>query len=121
MISNRNKLYGGLLGLLMLAGCGSGSDTSDSATTKATPEQSDPLSQASPGTGSGTLTTKAPAALGSQDISAELLSSLLMQGTTGNGKVDRQRSRIQFERTNVSFKNDTKPYNIPYNDFSIQS
>ena len=92
MISNRNKLYGGLLGLLMLAGCGSGSDTSDSATTKATPEQSAPLSQASPGTGSGTLTTKAPAALGSQDISAELLSSLLMQGTTGNGKVDEFRA-----------------------------
>lgn len=95
MISNSNKLCGSLLGLLMLAGCGSGSDTTDSNTTKATPAQPDTLSQASSETGTTlatTLATKAPAAIGSRDISAELLSSLLIQGTTGNGKVDEFRA-----------------------------
>lgn len=86
MISNRNKLCTGLLGLLMMAGCGSSTDSADSHTPKATGAQDQPAQAA--GESQAQVATKAPAAVGSADISAELLAAILTHGSTGNGKVD---------------------------------
>ncbi len=87
MNSSGKQLHASLLCLLLLAGCGSGSDSSSGADPKSLAAENDPSATAGPPTDTST-TRSSKAIVDGAGISAQLIAELLQHNTTGNGWVD---------------------------------